>query len=130
MTPRWEAGPPSWQGWGQLALAALLLAGVPLADPVGRVLLLPAAVLLVVLGSRDLVLAPVLTADHQGLTVVDGFRRRTATWGHLRHARVVTDRRAPLLELDLDDVVVVLSRRRLGQPPALALQQLEALRPG
>jgi hypothetical protein len=42
--------------------------------------------------------------------------------------RVVTDRRAPLLEVDLEHRVLVLSRGRLGRSPHEVLDELEALR--
>jgi hypothetical protein len=129
VTARFATGPPPLQGWAELAAAAGLLGAAFAVDPVGRVLVAPAVVLLAVLGARDLLLRPTLTAGHEGLLVVDGFRRRAVRWPELARARVVTDRRAPLLELDLGDTVVVLSRRRLGQPPALALAELEATRP-
>jgi hypothetical protein len=41
---------------------------------------------------------------------------------------VITDRRTPLLELDLDHTVVVLSRRRLGTAPYLVLEELDTVR--
>jgi hypothetical protein len=124
-----ETGPPALQGWAQLGAAVALLAAAFAADPAGRALAVPAAVLLGVLGGRDLLLRPTLTADPDGIAVVDGFRRRWVGWDELEQARVVTDRRAPLLELDLGDTVVVLSRRRLGQPPTLVLEQLGGARP-
>ena len=67
------------------AAVLLLLAGCAaallslVADPAGRVLLLPAAALVVALGLRDLLLRPVLHADVSGLEVVTGLRRLHAT---------------------------------------------------
>ena len=107
-------GQPLWIGWAQLLGAvglAVVLAGT---DPAGRLLLVPVIVLAAASGLRDLLLAPVLTAGPEGLSVVSGAHRRTAAWSQVERVRVVTDRRVPLLELDLGDTVVVLSRRRLG----------------
>ena len=116
--------------WLLLAAGVLLLAAaVTASDPLGRALLAIAAVLLGGPAGRDLVLGPALVADAGGLTVVDGLRRRHVAWSQLDRVRVVTDRRSPLLELDLDGHLVVLSRRRLGAAPALVLEELEQLRP-
>jgi len=123
-----EFGPPVGLGWLQVAVGVTLLCVTAAADPTGRVLMVPAAALLVALGVRDLVLRPTLSAGREGLTVVDGLHRRVVTWAAVERVRVVTDRRAPLLELDLGDAVVVLSRRRLWMPPSLVLEQLEQLR--
>ena len=113
----------------------LVLVGVaafavlPLVDATGRVLLVPTAVLAAVLGVRDLLLRPVLSAGPAGLSVVDGWVRVQAAWPQLVAARVVVDRRSPALELDLGDRLVLLSRRRLGAEPYAVLAGLEAERP-
>lgn len=124
-----QASPDRRLIWLQLGLAVCLLAAVAVADPAGRLLLVPAGLLLLVLGARDLLLRPVLTADPTGLRVVQGWSRREVPWSTVAGLRVVTDRRAPLLELDLGDTVVVLSRSRLGRAPYLVLAELEACRP-
>ena len=121
-------GPSSALGWLQVGMGVAVLCVTATADPAGRFLLGPASALLVTLGVRDLVLRPTLSAGRDGLTVVDGLHRRVVTWAEVEQVRVVTDRRAPLLELDLGDTVVVLSRRRLRMPPSLVLEQLEQLR--
>lgn len=105
-----------------LALAALAV------DPLGRLLLLPAAGLLLALALRDLLLRPTLTGTTDGLTLVTGLHRVTVPWADVEVLRVVTDRRAPLLEIDLGDTVVVLSRGRLGAPPYAVLEDLQELR--
>jgi hypothetical protein len=116
------------------AAVLLLLAGCAaallslVADPAGRVLLLPAAALVVALGLRDLLLRPVLQADASGLEVVTGLRRLQAPWSDVERLRVVTDRRTPVLELDLGTAVVVLGRLRLGRAPVDVLDELQALR--
>lgn len=124
-----QAGPARAAGVLQVALGLALLAGTAAADPVGRVLLVPAGVALLASGLRDLLLAPVLRATGAGLDVVDGLRRRHLAWSQVEDLRVVTDRRAPLLEVDAGDHVVVLSRRRLGASPYQVLEDLQALRP-
>ena len=118
--PRWIAV--------ELSAGVLLLALVSVVDAPGAVLLVPGGLAALVFGLRDLVLAPVLKADASGVTVVEGVRRTAATWPQVARVRVVRDRRTPLLELDLGDRLVVLSRRRLGAPVDDVLAQLEALR--
>lgn len=108
-------------------LAALLALAVP-TPPLGRVLLVPAALALGTVSLRDLLMVPTLLVCAEGITVVVGFRRRAWRWDQVS-ARVVTDRRSPLLELDVGDTVIVLSRRRLGRAPDLVLEQLDSARP-
>jgi len=105
---------------GAVLLVVLGLAG----DPGGRVLAWPAAALLVLVALRDLALRPALRADHEGVEVVTGLRRRWTPWQQVEGLRVVTDRRTPLLEVDVGATVLVLPRRRLGRPPALVLEEL------
>ena len=116
---------PGWVGL-QLVAALALLALVPLVDPVGALLLVPGGLAALGFGLRDLLLSPTLTADAAGLTVVEGVRRTRATWSEVARLRVVTDRRTDLLELDLGDRLVVLSRRRLGAPVDDVLTALQA----
>ena len=108
--------PQRWQPdrgwvWAQLAAAALLLALIPFVDRLGWVML-----------------SPVLTADAEGIAVVDGVHRVAVGWERVERLRTVRDRRTPLLELDLGEHVVVLSRRRLGAPVDEVLGALEELR--
>jgi hypothetical protein len=49
-------------------------------------------------------------------------------WDRVERMRVVRDRRAALLELDLGVTVVVLSRNRLGRWPEDVLTDLLAVR--
>lgn len=123
-----QLAPPLVLAWAQVALGCLGLVGALTVDPAGRVLLWPAAAALVVMGLRDVLLRPTLLLEPDALTVIDGLRRRQTPWSELADASVVTDRRAPLLQLDLTDTVVVLSRHRLGTTPSQALEQLEAFR--
>lgn len=123
-----EAGPKPTLGWLALAAAGLLLLGLVPADAIGRLLLLPAAGVLLGISLRDLLLRPTLSATPEGLTVVSGLRRVWLPWAEVHGLRVVTDRRAPLLEIDLGDTLVVLSRARLGAAPWQVLEQLDSLR--
>ena len=109
-----------------LAVAALLV------DPVGRVLVGGAALLLLGLALRDALLRPRLVADGAGVTAraLTGVTR--IAWPGLQ-ARVRTQRRwgvrSTTLELeDLGDdvVLVVLGRRELGADPATVAEALYA----
>jgi hypothetical protein len=112
----------------QLGAAVLLVALLPFVDRLGWVILLPTAGYAVAFGLRDLLLRPVLAAGPDGIEVVDGLHRVQVGWDQVRRLRTVRDRRTPLLEVDLDHRVVVLSRRRLGAPVEDVLRALEELR--
>lgn len=114
----------------ELAVAVVLGALLPVVDRLGWVILVPAALCAAAFGLRDLLLTPVLSADADGLCVLDGVRRVSAGWGEVQRLRIVRDRRTALLEIDLGDHVVVLSRRRLGTAPENVLAELEQLRGG
>ena len=109
-----------------LGVVALGAAAV-LADPAGRVLTLPAALLLLALVVRDLTRGPVLQAGPDGLSVLTGWRRVHAPWAAVVAMTVQTHRRTPVLDLDLGETVVVLGRGRLGRPPSEVLQQLRVI---
>jgi membrane protein implicated in regulation of membrane protease activity len=120
---------PSRTQAGLLLLAgAVLLALAVAVPPLGRVLLVPAAVAVAAVGLRDLLLVPTLEADAEGLTVALTASKQAYAWSNVTRVRVITDRRTPLLELDLDHTVVVLSRRRLGTAPYLVLEELDTVR--
>ncbi len=116
-----------------LGLVTLLL------DPLGRVLVGAAAVLLLALAARDRLLRPRLAARPAGVAV----RRLTGTtelpWARLQ-VRVRDSRRwglrSRLLELDTaaepddDGDLVLLGRRDLGADPGEVARVLRALRPG
>ena len=121
------AGPPSTAPVALLLAAGALLLLGRVADAGGRVLAWPAAALLAGAALRDLLLRPVLSAGPAGLQVVTGLRRRSVPWSAVERLRVVRDRRTPLLEIDLGDTLVVLSRFRLGRPPEDVLSELSAL---
>jgi hypothetical protein len=107
-----------------LALAVLLV------DPVGRLLVGAAALLLVGLAVRDAVLRPRLSAGAEGVTVRALSGPTTIPWPQVR-VRVRTQRRwglrARTLELEdrADDaVLVVLGRRELGADPQTVAEAL------
>ncbi len=122
------AGPAPAAAAGLLVAAAALLVLALGADAAGRLLAVPAAVVLAGAGLRDLLLRPVLRADAAGLEVVSGLRRLRLPWSSVERLDVVTDRRTPLLQVDLGGTVVVLSRLRLGRAPADVLAELRAVR--
>ena len=116
-------------GW-LAVVGAVLVVGASLGlDGLGQLLTLPAAALLAGLGAWDLQVRPTLVADSEGLTVAVGLRHVAVPWKDVERLRIVTDRRAPLLEIDFGDSVLVLPRRRLGVAPYLVLEALEQLRP-
>ena len=109
-----------------LSAAGLVLgAGAAALDDAGRVLVGAAALLLLVLAGRDLVLRPRLAVTGDGVEVRTLTGRRVLPWGLLR-VRVRAGRRwgttVRTLELDTadgpddDGVLLVLGRRDLGAP--------------
>jgi hypothetical protein len=115
-----------------LALAALLV------DPIGRVLVGAAALLVLVLAGRDALLRPRLSADPAGVDVRTLTGRVHLPWPGLR-VRVRSSRRFGVrnrtLELDTaagpddDGVLVLLGRRDLGADPDEVARALRALDP-
>ncbi|WNV75695.1 PH domain-containing protein [Geodermatophilus sp. DSM 44513] len=131
--------PPAGQT-AVLAVAGLLLAGAAvLLDPLGRVLVGGAAVLLLGLAARDRLLRPRLSAGPTGVAVRRLGGRTELPWARLQ-VRVRDTRRlglrSRLLELDTaagpdDDggQLVVLGRLDLGADPAEVARLLLALDP-
>ena len=115
---------------GLLAAAAVLAVVTVLSDPAGRLLTAPAALGALVLGVRDLRAGPVLVAGADGVSVSTGWRHVHAAWPEVERMRVVRDRRAELLELDVGRTVVLLSRTRLNRLPAEVLIDLLAVQAG
>ena len=125
--------------------AVLAAAGVVLGlatvvlDPVGRVLVGAAAVLLLALSARDRLLRPRLAAGPEGVAVRRLGGTTVLPWARLR-VRVRDTRRwglrSRLLELDTaagpddDGELVLLGRRDLGADPGEVARALHALRPG
>jgi hypothetical protein len=122
-----------------LAVAGVLLGMVTVfLDPLGQVLVGAAAVLLLALAARDLLLRPRLAAGPAGVAV----RRLTGTtelpWARLQVEVRDTRRwgvRSRLLELDTaagrddDGELVLLGRRDLGADPGEVARALRALDP-
>jgi hypothetical protein len=116
------------RSYGLLAFAAVLALVALLSDAAGRLLALPAAVVVLALGIRDLRSGPLLHADETGVDVLQGVRRIRAPWEQVERMRVVRDRRSELLELDVGTTLVLLSRQRLGRFPDEVLADLLAVR--
>ena len=121
---------------GEVAVTAVvglaLALGALLADPVGRVLIGGAALLLLALSARDAVLRPRVRTGPDGVTVRSLSGATTIPWPRVQ-ARVRTQRRwglrARTLELEdrADDaVLVVLGRRELGTDPEVVAEALAA----
>ncbi|MGR6966711.1 PH domain-containing protein [Geodermatophilus sp. URMC 61] len=117
---------------------ALGLATVVL-DPLGRVLVGAAAVLLLALAARDRLLRPRMAAGPDGVAVGRLGGTTVLPWARLQ-VRVRDTRRwglrSRLLELDTaagpddDGELVLLGRRDLGADPGDVARALRALRPG
>jgi hypothetical protein len=112
-----------------LALAAALV------DPVGRVLVAGAAVVLLALAARDLLLRPRLRTGAAGVTVRALGRETTIAWPDL-DVRVRVIRRLGVRghTLELEDrsddaVLVVLGRHDLGSEPQAVAETLTAAAP-
>jgi hypothetical protein len=124
-----------------VALVAVAL-GLGLAlfvlDAPGRLLVGAGALLLLVLGARDVLARPRLTAGPEGVEVRGWTGRRHLPWAGLR-VQVRDNRRLGMrsrtLELDTatgpqdDGVLVILGRRDLGADPAEVARALRALDP-
>ena len=135
--PGWEAGRVQWspRAGEVVATAAVGLAlaeAALLADPVGRVLIGGAALLLLALSARDAVVRPRVRTGPDGVTVRALTGATTVPWPRLQ-VRVRTQRRwglrARTLELEdrADDaVLVVLGRRELGTDPEVVAEALTA----
>lgn len=123
-----EIAVPRRRAAGLLALAALLALVAVLSDAAGRLLAAPAAVAVLVLALRDLRSGPVLRAGPEGVEVLQGVRRLRTPWPQVERMRVVRDRRTEVLELDLGRTLALLTRARLGRPPAEVLTELLAIR--
>jgi hypothetical protein len=107
-------------------------------DAPGRLLVGTGALLLLVLGARDVLVRPRLAAGADGLEVRTWTGRRHLPWAGLRvHVRESRrwGVRSRTLELDTsaglrdDGVLVVLSRRDLGADPEEVARALRGLDP-
>jgi hypothetical protein len=139
----WQPGGVQWspRAAETAALAAIglgLALAVLLVDPLGRVLVGAAALLVLLLAARDALLRPRLSTAAEGVVVRTLAGRRLLPWSLLR-VQVRTARRWGLrsrsLELDTatgpddDGVLVVLTRRDLGAEPEHVARALRALDP-
>ena len=128
LPPALSVGPPRERLLATASAVVLLTAAFLGSDLPGRVLTGPVRRAAVAVLARDVLLRPVLSADGAGLTVVSGVRRVQVPWGEVERLRVVTDRRTPMLEVDLGETVLVVPRGRLDQPLDEVLDGLRALR--
>jgi hypothetical protein len=102
-------------------------------DPAGRLLVGVAAVVLAIVAAGDLVFAPRLIADADGLQLRTPSVRAGVGWARVE--RVELDERNRLgltsrtLEIDAGDVLVVLSRHALGTDPRAAYDLIRAFEP-
>jgi hypothetical protein len=119
---------PRRRAIGLAALAVGLIVVAVLSDPGGRLLAVPAALAVLAVAVRDLRSGPVLRAGPDGVDVLQGLCRLQAPWDEVERLRVVRDRRTEVLELDLGRTLALLSRARLGQPPADVLELLLTIR--
>lgn len=132
----WSARPGIAAG---LAAAGLVLGGAAvLLEPVGRVLVGAAALLLLALAARTALLRPRLSTASTGVVVRTLTGRRELPWDALRVQVRETRRwglRSRLLELDTargpDDAgdLVLLGRWELGEDPDAVARALETGRP-
>jgi Bacterial PH domain len=137
----WQPGGVQWspRPAETVALAAIglgLALAVLLVDPVGRVLVGAAALLVLALAAHDALLRPRLSADPDGVVVRTLSGRRLLPWHGLR-VQVRASRRwgvrSRTLELDTaagpddDGVLVVLGRRDLGADPEEVARVLRGL---
>jgi PH (Pleckstrin Homology) domain-containing protein len=139
--PADPVGPTSWRvptklvvikAGGTLAFAALALLSLD-GERTRLTAAVAGAVLLGLWTLRDL-LAPVrVSADEEGVTVVEGFaRRRRLPWSHVERVRVdERDRlgiKSRMLEIDAGESLHLFSEYDLGTPVEEALARLDAIR--
>jgi hypothetical protein len=131
MTATWILSVAMWRVRRQLAvfkiLGALACAGLALfwyvgGDLRGVVLAVPAAVLVGVMGLRDVLVPVRLSADESGITVVHGFAaRRHVPWEAIEEVKVDVRRRyglrSEMLEIDTGDHLHIFSAHELGASP-------------
>jgi PH (Pleckstrin Homology) domain-containing protein len=93
-----------------------------------------AAVALVVLALRDIVVPVRLTADREGVTVVRGFGRRRIAWSEIERVGLYESERFGLttrkLEIDTGETLYLLTAGDLGAPADEVERDLQAIRSG
>lgn len=114
--------------------AAVLAIGLALwSDAAGRLLFSLAAALLAAYVISDLVYAPRLVADTDGLQVRTPFTSARLSWAEVDRVHADARQRHGLrivtLEVDAGDTLVVLSRRALGQDPELVAEVVTSFMP-
>jgi hypothetical protein len=120
---------------GLIAFAGAVsaVAAVLNSDPGGRLFLACVTIALLAIAASDLVFSPRLTAGPTGLAIFAPMTRTSLSWAEIDS--ITVDERTHLglasraLEIESGDLLVVLSRRRLGMDPREVLTQLEAVRP-
>jgi len=121
---------PVAEGLAALAFAA---AAVATTDRLATVMGAVAAVVLAVFAVRDVVAPVRVSADGQGVTVVQGFAtRRRIPWAEIVAIRVGSGRgrfgrTGILLEIDTGDTVHLFTRRDLGDDPDAVAETLDTL---
>jgi hypothetical protein len=117
---------------GAGALLALVVA-ISGSDAPGQLLAAIAAGLLAAYTATDLLFAPRLAVDAAGVRVNTLLLRRTLAWSEIDSIRADSRLRHGLrsvaLEIDAGDVLVVMSRRALGEHPDRVAELIAAFAP-
>ena len=117
---------------GAGALVALIVAFAVL-DTAGRLLFVLVALLLAGYAATDLLFAPRLVADADGLKVRTPFGHADLAWPQIDRIHADSRQRYGLrsvtLEIDAGDELIVLSRRALGQDPELVSEIVRSFIP-
>lgn len=110
-----------------------LVIGFAVLDTAGRLLFVLVAILLSAYAATDLVFAPRLIADTDGLKVRTPFERADLQWPQIDGVRADARQRYGLrsvtLEIDAGEELIVLSRRALGQDPELVSEIVRSFIP-
>lgn len=116
-----------------VAAAVAVAVAIAASDAPGRLLAAVAVVVLLGYALSDLVFAPRLVADADGLTVRSPTVRAALAWAAVddvhADARSRFDLRSTSLEIDAGETLVVLTRRALGARPEDVAALVNALRP-
>ncbi|HET6534111.1 MAG TPA: PH domain-containing protein [Actinoplanes sp.] len=131
---RWRIKPvlPVTKGLAAVAVLVLVFA-LGRDDPVRWVMAAAVAIGLAGWALRDLVAPVRLTADPDGITVVEGFaRRRRLGWAQIERVRIDRHERlgltTELLEVDAGEALYLYSQHDLGADPHEVLPVLEEFR--
>jgi len=114
------------------ALVALVI-GFTVLDAAGRILFVLLAALLVGYAITDVLFAPRLVADADGLRVLTPFARAHIGWADVDRVHADSRQRYGLrsvtLEIDAGEELIVLSRRALGEDPELVAEIVNSFVP-